>query len=282
MVRFSEKIAVSAVFSICAAEYEGFHISMNILIQYMSASQRARVFSEDWVEKNFRCPQCSDRLQRMPNNTKALDFLCGSCAQGFELKSKRGPFGQIVPDGAYASMLSRIRSVQGASLILLGYTESYATRSVVTIPSRFLVEEIIVPRKPLGDHCRRAGWQGCNINIGLLPPEARIVCVHDFLPMSQNEIRRNWARTAFLERGNAESRGWLAVVMGIVSIIELEEFALAHVYGAENELARLFPNNRNIKAKIRQQLQILRDKGWLSFLGDGRYAINRRTDDFPS
>ncbi|MBL0207757.1 MAG: restriction endonuclease [Propionivibrio sp.] len=257
-------------------------LPMNVLSQYKSATQRARVFSESWIEKNFKCPQCSDALQRMPNNTRALDLLCRTCAQGFELKSKRGAFGPTVPDGAYASMLSRIRSGRDTNLILLGYTEDYVTRSVVAIPNRFLIEEIIIPRKPLGEHCRRAGWQGCNINIGLLPPEGRIVCVQNFVAVPQDEIRENWKSTAFLEDGNAVSRSWLAVTMGIVSRMKTESFSLADVYNAEKELARLFPNNRSIKAKVRQQLQILRDRGWLSFLGNGRYAINPHQGGFVS
>lgn len=255
---------------------------MNILHHYKSASQRARAFSEWWVEENFKCPQCSDSLSRMPNNTQALDFLCRSCDQGFELKSTKGTFGRTVPDGAYSSMLSRIRSRQSTNLILLGYTEDYVTKSVITVPNRFLIEEIIIPRKPLGQHCRRAGWRGCNINIGLLPPEGRIVCMHDFVRVSQDEIRKNWKRTVFLENGSAASRSWLAVTMGIVSRIKSDSFTLADVYSAGTELAHLFPDNKNIRAKVRQQLQVLRDQGWLSFLGNGRYAINPHPNDFSS
>lgn len=248
---------------------------MNFLSRYKSATQPARVFSEAWIESNFQCPQCADGLCRTPNNTVAMDFLCRTCRQGFELKSKKGVFGKTIPDGAYASMLTRIRSGQSANLILLSYTEEYETRSVVAIPKRFLVAEIVVPRTPLGNHCRRAGWQGCNINIGLLPPEGRIACVKEFQAVPQDEIQREWKRTAFLDEGNADSRGWLTVTMGIVSRLSSESFSLADVYSAEPELARLFPNNKHIKAKLRQQLQALRDLGWLSFLGGGKYAVNR-------
>ena len=249
---------------------------MNTIAQYKSATQRARVFSEDWIEANFRCPQCSDGLRRTPNNTQALDFRCSTCDQGFELKSKKGMFGQIVPDGAYASMLSRIRSDQDTNLILLGYTEDYLAKDVAIIPSRFLIEEIVIPRKPLGEHCRRAGWRGCNINIGLLPSEARIVCVRDFVPVPQREICDLWRTTAFLADRNTTSRGWLTVTMGIISRLHTNNFSLADIYRAENELALLFPGNRNIRAKIRQQLQVLRDQGWLSFQGRGQYAIVSR------
>ena len=39
-------------------------------------------------------------------------------------------------------------------------------------------------------------------------------------------------------------------------------------------MALKHPNNNNIRAKIRQQLQQLRDRGIISFLGNGRYQKN--------
>jgi len=33
------------------------------------------------------------------------------------------------------------------------------------------------------------------------------------------------------------------------------------------------PDNHHIKAKIRQQLQFLRDKGYLQFFGSGKYKV---------
>jgi type II restriction enzyme len=51
------------------------------------------------------------------------------------------------------------------------------------------------------------------------------------------------------------------------------EFTLAQVYAHEAALARLHPQNRNIRPKIRQQLQILRDLGLIEFLGRGTYGI---------
>jgi type II restriction enzyme len=50
-----------------------------------------------------------------------------------------------------------------------------------------------------------------------------------------------------------------------------ERFSLADVYAYEVWLTRMHPNNRNIRAKIRQQLQILRDMGELKFTGPGQY-----------
>lgn len=43
------------------------------------------------------------------------------------------------------------------------------------------------------------------------------------------------------------------------------------MYNFEAELQLKHPENHNVKAKIRQQLQILRDKGLIQFLGNGQY-----------
>ncbi len=48
-------------------------------------------------------------------------------------------------------------------------------------------------------------------------------------------------------------------------------FSLEDVYACEAQLAALYPGNNNVRPKIRQQLQVLRDQGYLAFEGRGRY-----------
>ena len=48
-------------------------------------------------------------------------------------------------------------------------------------------------------------------------------------------------------------------------------FTLGQIYEFEDTLAKRHPHNNNIKPKIRQQLQLLRDKGFIEFLGDAHY-----------
>ena len=43
------------------------------------------------------------------------------------------------------------------------------------------------------------------------------------------------------------------------------------MYFYENEFSRIYPKNKNIKDKIRQQLQVLRDLSLIEFLGNGIY-----------
>ncbi|MGB7255738.1 MAG: hypothetical protein WBC94_19290 [Xanthobacteraceae bacterium] len=45
------------------------------------------------------------------------------------------------------------------------------------------------------------------------------------------------------------------------------------MYAYEDQLSRLYPENRNVKPKIRQQLQFLRDQGYLDFVSRGYYRM---------
>jgi type II restriction enzyme len=62
-------------------------------------------------------------------------------------------------------------------------------------------------------------------------------------------------------------------VLNVLRKLGKKEFALAEVYAAEQGLARLHPANRHVRDKIRQQLQVLRDLGFVQFLGGGEYRL---------
>jgi hypothetical protein len=55
--------------------------------------------------------------------------------------------------------------------------------------------------------------------------------------------------------------GWRLDIFNVVSQIPASVFKLKHVYGHKKQLKQMHPENRNIEAKIRQQLQELRDLG---------------------
>ncbi len=61
--------------------------------------------------------------------------------------------------------------------------------------------------------------------------------------------------------------------MRSIETLGKKEFALDDMYAFERELSKLHPENRHIRDKIRQQLQILRDKGYLRFLSKGSYQL---------
>jgi type II restriction enzyme len=70
-----------------------------------------------------------------------------------------------------------------------------------------------------------------------------------------------------------DQRGWTLDVLNVVRYLRKKEFSLAEVYAFEEKLSALHPANRFIRDKIRQQLQILRDLGFVEFLGRGNYRL---------
>ena len=70
-----------------------------------------------------------------------------------------------------------------------------------------------------------------------------------------------------------EKRGWTLDVLQVVQSLNKKEFLLSDVYAHADTLAKLHPKNAHVRDKIRQQLQVLRDLGLLSFLGAGSYRL---------
>ena len=84
----------------------------------------------------------------------------------------------------------------------------------------------------------------------------------------------DWKRTLFLrEEKEIGAKGWLLDIMNCIEKLASNNFILDDVYAFKNVLSRKHPRNKHIKDKIRQQLQILRDKDYLQFLGSGKYMI---------
>jgi type II restriction enzyme len=51
------------------------------------------------------------------------------------------------------------------------------------------------------------------------------------------------------------------------------EFTLQEMYAFEPQLKALHPTNQNVRPKIRQQLQMLRDVGLVRFGARGNYRV---------
>ncbi len=75
----------------------------------------------------------------------------------------------------------------------------------------------------------------------------------------------------FLEEQAVSARGWLLDVWNCVNQLPTT-FKLNDVYAFERQLQNKYPSNKHIRDKIRQQLQVLRDKNIIQFHGNGRYS----------
>ena len=81
-------------------------------------------------------------------------------------------------------------------------------------------------------------------------------------------------KTLFLrDEKEASAKGWLLDIIICLEKLDHKEFSLDEVYAFGNELSKKHPDNRHIKDKIRQQLQVLRDKGYLKFTSRGNYRL---------
>jgi type II restriction enzyme len=89
-------------------------------------------------------------------------------------------------------------------------------------------------------------------------------------------VLAQWQKTLFLRDESVEARGWLIEVMKCVELIGKVEFDLDDVYTFEGHLKSIYPNNMHVKQKIRQQLQVLRDRGFLDFVSRGHYRLRSR------
>lgn len=243
--------------------------------EFRGPTQRARFVTEAWAASSMFCPSCqSDRLEPFLANRPVADLYCPSCEEQFELKSKKGPFAKKLANGAYRTKIDRLQSDTSPNLILLQYSQPrQAVVSVTAIPKRFFVPSIVEKRKPLAATARRAGWVGSNILLDRIPKAGRVPLIFEGQVRPKALIREDWKRTAFLDEKPLAGRGWLVEVMACVDRIGRESFALEDVYRQEATLQALYPGNNNVRPKIRQQLQVLRDEGYLEFLGDGEYRL---------
>lgn len=239
---------------------------------YKSPSQKIRVMSEDWVAGNVYCPCCgNDALTRFENNRPVADFYCGACGEIFELKSKEGKIGRKIVDGEYHTAIERITSNSNPGLFVLSYSPALQVVGLRLIPKFFFVTDVIESRKPLAPTARRAGWTGCNILYSEIPRQGRISIIEDSVEAPKQAVLESYRQSKALMTDDLTKREWLFDVLQCVNSVDRDEFTLSDIYRFEETLSQKHPLNHNLRAKIRQQLQLLRDKGYIVFLGNGRY-----------
>jgi type II restriction enzyme len=242
---------------------------------YTSGSQSARSWTESWVRDQVFCPNCgSPKISAFPPNQPVADFFCPVCKEEYELKSQKTKFGNSITDGAFGTMCQRLAASNNPNLLLLKYDfKQLGVTDLFVVPKHFFAQEIIQKRKPLAATARRAGWIGCNILLSQIPNSGKIFLVRNGQEEPKGSVLAQWQKTLFLRDEGAEARGWLIEVMKCVELIGKKEFQLDDVYAFEGKLSQLYPDNKHVKQKIRQQLQVLRDRGYLDFVSRGCYGL---------
>ena len=243
---------------------------------YKSQSQKVRVLTEHWVNESIFCPNCGHLdIDKYPNNQPVADFFCPNCREDYELKSKQKNIGLKIVDGAYQTMMDRLESNATPNLFLLSYNlADFEVSDFLVVPKYFFVPGVIEKRKPLSATARRAGWIGCNISLQNVPAAGKIFFIKNRTIEPKERVLSQWQKTLFLrEEKEVNTRGWTLDVMTCVEKLNKIDFTLEDMYAFEQELSQKHPDNKHIKDKIRQQLQVLRDKDYLDFVSRGYYRL---------
>jgi type II restriction enzyme len=201
-----------------------------------------------------------------------MDFRCAKCREPYELKSSKRPFGRYVIDGEYTTFLSAIESHDNPNLLLLNYdARKLQVTDLRALPRYALSRMAVLPRKPLGPRARRAGWQGCNIDLTGIGRPAFIPIVVEGNVRPRPHVLDDWRQLDFFKARASGARDWLPDIVSCVRRIQAETFTLDRIYAFERELRLLHPRNMNIQPKMRQQLQILVRQGLVERLTPGVY-----------
>jgi len=176
-----------------------------------------------------------------------------------------------MPDGTHKSMLKRLQADNNPNLFFLSYTGQLAVKDMMVVPKHFFTPDIVIKRLPLTVKAKRSGWIGCQIDLTKIPASGKVFLIENSNIISPEAVRQQFNKTLFLRDQAKQARGWTLEIMRCVDAINKETFSIDEMYSFEKNLKRKYPNNSFIKDKIRQQMQILRDKGILDFSSRGRY-----------
>jgi type II restriction enzyme len=250
-------------------------LDINLAKNLKSNSQKIRVISESWTEKNIFCPSCGNEIKNLENNKKVSDFLCENCLENYEQKASQKKFQGKVISSEYNTIIKRLSAKDKPHFFFLHYLiKDYSVDSFFVVPKYFFVPEIIEKRKALSENARRKGWVGSYILFSKIPDSGKIYYIENGKEFSKKEILAKWKQTSFLKQiKKSDAKGWIFDIMNCIDSLKKREFSLQEIYTFENDLKIIHPENKHIKDKIRQQLQFLRDKDYLIFTGQGTYKL---------
>ena len=245
----------------------------NIAQHYKSNSQKIRVLSESWVDNEIFCPNCGCNVDSYENSKPVADFYCPNCSEDYELKSNKDSMGKKIIDGAYKTMIERLQSANNPNFFFLNYdVRNYEVLNFAVIPKHFFVPEIIIKRNQ--GIKNRPNYIMCSIDLMGIPKSGKIFYIRNKKIESKEKVLESWNKTLFLRKSKkVELKGWILDIMKCIDKLEKNEFTLDEMYSFEKLLSQKYADNKHIKDKIRQQLQFLRDKDYLKFIGKGKYKL---------
>ena len=93
-------------------------------------------------------------------------------------------------------------------------------------------------------------------------------------------VRDRFRRVKPLKEIPVPQRGWTLDVLTAIRSLKAPTFSTRDAYELVPHLEALHPGNRYVREKIRQQLQVLRDTGFLVHPSRGTWSL--RSPDLPN
>ena len=124
--------------------------------------------------KNIKCINCNnlDWLECVTNE-KSKDQICKICGKKYQIKCKKTTersYNNIKKTRTFktigAKYTTTLESIgeQIDYIIILYEKVEHTILNIIHIKSDDINSDNIIPRKPLGENARRAGWQGCTLH----------------------------------------------------------------------------------------------------------------------
>ena len=228
-------------------------------------ADNARDVAEVWGEHNLYCPNCpSPRLTRKAQDSS--DFLCPECGLQFQLKGQKTRFGADIADGVYDLTLHAVKNNDAPCFFFVHYDmPSWTVIDVLLVPGFAIPPSAIMKRKTGG---------GCNITLSRISPDARIPIVSTIkashsgdteciMISRMEEVRMKFKHLKPLADIPSKQRALALDVLNIIRRLKKTEFTSADFHPFEGELEKLHPDQTNLRDKIRKELLVLRDAGFL-------------------
>lgn len=128
---------------------------------------------ENLVRSKILCPRCKRKdftLRTLPRNFKCADLICDFCGYLAQVKSLNVDENVTLPKtilgAAWGPQQERMEAGIFIPIFIVLFPISKKLKfKIFYLPSDLQTIEMFIPRKPLSDKARRAGWQGYTIDL---------------------------------------------------------------------------------------------------------------------
>jgi len=129
-----------------------------------TAKQELGLFGEKMVLKNCICPGCKrpKTLKQLIQNFKCADLICDFCGFLAQVKASNQKnidrLPKTLPAAAWGPQRDRMQAAIYFPLFIVLVNKGKFT--IHYLSADLQVPEMFIPRKPLSEKAKRAGWQG--------------------------------------------------------------------------------------------------------------------------